>query len=93
MQALQQTGQPFYPKSYKKQRFKVYDSTLLRVLNEGNYSGKQIFTDLFQKNPAPKLLQFLDDDTKLLDELRIFNTVPIPTFIKAMGKSVWRDLG
>ena len=76
---------PSPPKSTLRSWFKhLLDSTLLNVLLNERASGKVIFTQLYQKNPTPKLLAFLDGKSALPDDLRIMSTVPLWAFIKGM---------
>jgi len=78
-------GKPSPPKSTLRSWFKhLLDSTLLNVLLNERASGKVIFTQLYQKNPTPKLLAFLDGKSALPDDLRIMSTVPLWAFIKGM---------
>jgi len=64
-------------------RFLFYDSVLLRILREGRPGGDFIFSQLFRKNAAPKVLAFLDNETTLLDELSIIRTLPTIPFSRA----------
>ena len=65
------------------QRFDFYDSVLLKVLNDGDLSGKEIFTDLFKKNSVNKVFKFLDNETSLAEELKIISSLPTLPFLKA----------
>ncbi|GAB2784859.1 lycopene cyclase family protein [Rhabdobacter roseus] len=62
----------------------LQDSTLLNVLLYGRHSGSNIFTMLYKRNPTPRLFAFLDEDTHLMDDLRIMATVPLGAFTKGM---------
>jgi len=53
------------------------------------YPGDQVFATLFEKNPAHRVFQFLDNETNLLQELQIISTLPTWPFLKAALKS-WR---
>lgn len=78
-------GKPRYPKRTLRQSFKrLTDSTLLNVLLNERHSGKDIFTRLYQKNPTPRLLAFMDEDTSLWDDLRVMATVPLWAFTVGM---------
>ena len=79
--ALILTGTPFIEED--SGRFKFYDSVLLKFLRDGKISGKEIFTDLFKKNPIHKVLRFLDNETSLLEEMKIISTLPMLPFVKA----------
>ena len=64
-------------------RYTFYDSVLLNILYKSSLPGKQIFTDLFQKNDAPSVLKFLDNESSLGEELKIISTLPTWPFLKA----------
>lgn len=84
LKSLLATGKPyiFTPAS---SRFKLYDSMLLNIMAKNRYSGKDIFTKLFQKNDAGTILKFLDEETHFAEELRIMSTTPYKPFILALG--------
>lgn len=79
--ALMATGKPFVKEESK--RFNFYDSVLLKVLNEGTVPGREIFTELFKKNPVGKVFKFLDNETSLAEEIKIISTLPTLPFLKA----------
>lgn len=64
-------------------RFRWYDSTLLNILSRNKLSGSFIFTELFKKNKATDILQFLDNETSFAREMKIITVLPKGTFIKA----------
>lgn len=65
------------------QRFAYYDRLLLKIIAQNPERGKQIFTKLFQHNAAAKVLNFLDEKSTLLQELRLMSTLPILLFLNA----------
>jgi lycopene beta-cyclase len=64
-------------------RFRFYDSVLLRVLHERRVSGADVFLRLFKKNPAPRVLRFLDNESSLWDEWMIMNSTAKRVFVPA----------
>lgn len=66
-----------------KWRFRFYDHTLLHILYNRQYPGDKIFTTLFRKNPATRVLRFLDNETSLPEELKLLWTLPTWPFLKA----------
>jgi lycopene beta-cyclase len=84
--SLMAKGNPFVQASPK--RFNFYDSVLLNVLNNGALTGKKIFTDLFKKNPVPKVLKFLDNETSVAEELSIISSLPAMPFLKSGIKQI-----
>lgn len=75
-------GHPFGIKK-DKPRFQWYDSVLLNVLSTGKLPGHRVFTELFKHNPPDRILRFLDNDTKIAEELRILISLPQWPFMRA----------
>ena len=71
-----------YPK-YKK-RFKFYDKLLLIILLYWPNQGKNVFTRLYKKQSVATIFLFLDEKTSLYQEIKIFASLPIIPFIKAL---------
>lgn len=69
-------------------RHKLYDKTMLDVILSGRLEGKLVFMDLFRKNKMLDILRFLDEDTSILEELKIMSTCDVGAF----GKGFWRSL-
>jgi len=68
--------------------FRVFDSIFLRVLANRNELGSIIFTYLFQKLPATLVLRFLDEDSTMIENIRLVNAPPMRPFLKAL----WQQL-
>ena len=66
-------------------RFRFYDRLLLLILTKQPSQGKPIFEALFKKNETKNVLQFLDEKTTLIQDIRIFLTLPMIPFLKAVG--------
>lgn len=64
-------------------RFQLYDRIVLRVLHNGELSGKSVFSTMFQKIPVADIFCYLDEDTRLPVEWRIANVFPKLPFLKA----------
>ncbi len=75
-----------------KKRFRFYDSTLLHILSKNKLQGKDIFTELFQKNKASTVFKFLDNETTITEDLKIINTLPKKTFLVAGVKEFLKML-
>ena len=65
-------------------RFAFYDSLLLHILKNKPQNGKIIFQDLLKGVEINTVLRFLDEKTTLLQELKIFASLPILPFLKAV---------
>lgn len=70
-------------KHFLSKRFQWYDATLLNILSNKKLPGDFIFKELFKKNKITDVLQFLDNETSLLQELRIITVLPKRVFIRA----------
>jgi lycopene beta-cyclase len=68
----------------RSNRFRFYDEVLMNVLHSGKSAGHEVFGNLYKKNSLPQLLKFLNEDTKLWEDLKIMNTVPKWAFTKAV---------
>lgn len=71
---------------YKRSKFWWYDLLLLDILSEKNHLGAKIFSKMFQKTPAHKILKFLDDETSLKEDLEIILKIPPYHFVRALIK-------
>jgi lycopene beta-cyclase len=70
------------PTIYRKKRFRFYDALLLQILIQEPQHGKSVFTQLFSRVPTPRILNFLDEKTSLIEEIQIFIQLPILLFLK-----------
>lgn len=84
VESLARSGKPFVPAP--SPRFRFYDSVLLNILHHNTLPGKQIFSTLFRKNKATDVLTFLNNDSSLLQEVKIIATLPTLPFLKAAIK-------
>lgn len=67
---------------------RAMDSIMLRVLREGSVSGKEFFSQLFQKLPAPLVFRFLDEDASFSEVFRVLSAPPAWPFFK----TAWRQI-
>ena len=84
---LLEDGRPFV--AAPNRRFAFYDSVLLDILHHDTLPGKKIFTDLFKKNHPAPVLRFLDNESSLIDELRIISSLPTLPFLKAALRQIF----
>ena len=92
VEQLKQNNTPYF-KNYAAQfKYSLYDNTLFNVLENRKPTGKTIFTDMFKHNPADRVLRFLDNDTTIIEEIKIMNSVPIQFFLPAAIKELFRKL-
>lgn len=70
----------------KKTRFWWYDLLMIDVLTKDNHFGAKLFSKLFQRNSVSNVFKFLDDESNLIQEVRIILSIPPLKFIKAFLK-------
>ncbi|MFN5627810.1 MAG: lycopene cyclase family protein, partial [Bacteroidota bacterium] len=68
----------------KKKRFRFYDNLLLIILLLWPGEGYKIFTKLFKSQNIHRIFKFLDEKTSLSQEIKIFSTLPIIPFLRAL---------
>jgi len=83
VERLKKTGTPFYTSSKFSQRYFWFDKVLLNVLIKRRVPGDVVFKKMFQKNPVDRIFRFLDNETYLLEELRLISALPTLPFLKA----------
>ena len=79
--ALKHTGHPDMTES--RLRFKRYDSILLNVLDKHRRDGARVFAELYARNPAWRIFKFLDEQTRLAEDLQVMRSTHLPTFARA----------
>jgi lycopene beta-cyclase len=79
--AIKETGRPFSGRSFANRKFLFYDSVMLHVLQKRKMEGMDIFSLIFQKNPPARVFRFLDNETGMMDDLKIMSSVPSAIFL------------
>jgi len=69
-------------------RFQWYDRAILWLLRYKPYRVPGIFQSLFKRNDPDRMLAFLDEQTRFIQELRIFYTTRWRYFIEALLRSL-----
>lgn len=83
VEALMGNKQPLLKNSWNDRKFHLYDSVLLNVLTNRKMKGDEVFGRIFQKNPSPRVLRFLDNESNLQEDLQIMRSVPTGIFLPA----------
>lgn len=77
--------------SFQNQRHKLYNATLLHVIEHKTILIAEVFDSLFEKNGMPVIMKFLDGETNLYEEMKIMWSTNkkkfIPAFLSAFKKS------
>lgn len=72
------------PTMRRARRFQFYDHLLLQILSRYPHRGKAVFQRLFETQPVPRILRFLDEETRLWEEVLIFIRLPIRLFLRSL---------
>ena len=67
--------------AFKDKVYQWYDRTLLDVLLTKKLTGKEVFTKIFQKIPAKKILAFLGNESTLAEDISIMKSLPLKPFL------------
>ena len=65
-------------------RFDFYDRLLLRIIRDEPQHVSHILWTLFERNPVGVILRFLDEQTTLREEIRLFWSLPWNPFLRAL---------
>ncbi|WP_179018941.1 lycopene cyclase family protein [Winogradskyella forsetii] len=73
-------------KFQRKTKFRFYDLIFLDVLANHNDEGAALFSSMFKKADTKTIFKFLDEESTLLEDLKIILSVPPKRFIQAFFK-------
>lgn len=76
-------------KFHRTTKFWYYDLLLLDVLSKHNGVGSKLFSSLFKKTNLKTIFRFLDEESSILEDLKIITSVPSGQFISALIKRVF----
>lgn len=74
---------------HNKSKFWFYDLIFLDVLANHNNEGAAMFTSMFMKTNFKTIFRFLDEESTLLEDLKIIVSVPPKRFIQAFFKRLF----
>jgi len=74
---------------HKKSRFWFYDLLLLDILYRHNELGSPIFSSLFKKGNPALVFKFLDEETSLMQDVKVILKCPKIPFIKALFRVIF----
>ncbi len=73
----------------KKTKYWFYDLIFLDVLANHNEEGAALFSSMFRKAKTKTIFRFLDEESTLLEDLKIILSVPPKRFIQAFFKRMF----
>jgi len=76
-------------KFHKKTRFWFYDLLLLDILHRHNELGSSIFSSMFKKGNPALIFKFLDEETTLVQDVKVILKCPKLPFIKALFRVIF----
>lgn len=76
-------------KFYKKSKHWFYDLIFLDVIANYNNEGSTLFSSMFRKANVKTIFKFLDEESSLLEDLKIILSVPPKRFIQAFLKRLF----
>ena len=85
---LKKGNNPIQKLSFKNKIYRWYDRTLINVLLSKKMTGKEVFTIMFKKNSAHKILAFLANESTISEEILIMRSFPKIPFMIAGIKSL-----
>ena len=71
---------------------RVLDTIFLNVLINNRLPAHELFTRLFTGNDPNRLFRFMNEETTLLDDLRVINSLPKAPFVLAAADSLLNRL-
>jgi lycopene beta-cyclase len=84
--ALATTGHPPTNATGDKWQFRLFDTLLLDIMRRRGESTRDIFRELFERNPVERIFRFLDEQTSWADNLRVMNSVSPGPFMRSIGQ-------
>jgi lycopene beta-cyclase len=83
--ALAATGQPPQDPTGDRWQFRLFDTLLLDIMQRRAEMTRDLFRQLFERNPVERIFRFLDEKTSWADNLRIMNSVAPGPFMHSIG--------
>ncbi|MGC4808854.1 lycopene cyclase family protein [Micromonospora sp. DT233] len=84
-------GRPPVPAPAYPRRHLWMDAVALRALDGGRVGGPEFFDRLFDRNPASRVLRFLDGDTSPAEDLAVMRSSPLlPMTSAVLGDAAGR---
>jgi lycopene beta-cyclase len=82
--SLVQYGRPVNPAD-RRHRHRLLDAVLLDVLDRDATQLEVAFARLFGRNPAERVLSFLDETSTIVNDLRIMASLPPGPYLRALA--------
>lgn len=86
VEALARTGRPPANPTGDRWQFRLFDTLLLDIMQRRGETTRDIFRELFERNPVERIFRFLDETTSWADNLRVMNSVSPAPFMRSIGQ-------
>ncbi|WP_151086581.1 lycopene cyclase family protein [Hymenobacter baengnokdamensis] len=84
--ALAATGHPPPDPTGDRWQFRLFDTLLLDIMQRQGETTRDLFRQLFERNPVERIFRFLDEQTSWADNLRIMNSVAPGPFMRSIAQ-------
>ena len=84
--ALASTGHPPADATGDRWQFQLFDTLLLDIMQRQGHTVRDIFQQLFERNPVQRIFRFLDEETTWAENLQIMNSVTPWPFLRSIGQ-------
>jgi lycopene beta-cyclase len=84
--ALAATGHSPANPTGDRWQFHWFDTLLLDIMQRQGETTRDLFAQLFKRNPVERVLRFLDEKTSWADNLRIMNSVSAGPFLYSIAQ-------
>ena len=83
--ALAATGHPPTDPTGDRWQFQLFDTLLLDIMQRQGDTVRDIFRQLFERNPVQRIFRFLDEETSWAENLQIMNSVSPGPFMRSIA--------
>ncbi|GAC1586362.1 MAG: lycopene cyclase family protein [Hymenobacter sp.] len=83
--ALASTGHPPTDPTGDRWQFRLFDTLLLDIMQRQGETTRDIFRQLFERNPVERIFRFLDETTSWADNLRVMRSVAPGPFLRSIA--------
>jgi len=84
--ALAGTGHPPPDPTGDRWQFRLFDTLLLDIMQRRGETTRDVFRQLFARNPVARIFRFLDETTSWADNLRVMNSVAPGPFLRSIAQ-------
>ena len=84
--ALAETGHPPADAAGDRWQFGLFDTLLLDIMQRRGETVRDIFQQLFSRNPVQRIFRFLDEETSWVENLQIMQSVQPWPFLRSIGQ-------